>query len=192
MMKSISTKGLAVLAMGIFFGLGVSASAHEEGMNMQMGEGRGWDKGGWDEGCQKSCGLSDSQAKQCKDLFKKQREETQTQCDQMKVDMDTLKLKVDAKAGDDEIKDLLAKIETQKDKLKTIRDGYMVKFKATLTPTQQAKFLMAKMECDKMCMSMGMGMGKDCSMGKMGKGKDKGELKKDHDGDKDAKDQDTK
>ena len=191
-------KGLVVVAMGIFLGLAVTASAMEKtmkdgGCNMQMGEGQGWDKGGWDEGCQKSCGLSESQTKKCKELFKKQREETQTLCDQIKVDLDTLKLKVDAKAGDDEIKGVLANIETQKDKLKSIRDGYMDKFKATLTSTQQAKFLLAKLECEKMCMSMGMG--KSCSMdkmGKMGKGKHEDGLKKGDDDGKDAKQEDSK
>ena len=161
--------------MGVFLGLGASARA-EEGMpkddGMQMSEAHGWDKGGWEDGCKKACDLSDSQSGKVKDLCKKQRKESQSLCDQINVDEDTLKMKLNAKADDDTIKGLLAKIDAEKEKLETIRDGYRDQLDAILSPSQQAKFLLAKEGCCK------MGMG--CSMGKMGKGDSKGEDSSDH------------
>lgn len=111
--------GLGVLASGLFFGTILTAYADDPATNdnngpAQVGGDHGWNKKDWGDGWKDKFGLTDDQSKQLKDLFKKQREETKTLADQMKIDMDTLKLKVDSKASDGQIKALLDKISSEK------------------------------------------------------------------------------
>jgi Spy/CpxP family protein refolding chaperone len=154
MRKSFGKGGLVVLAAGLIFGSTLSARADESAVKggegvAQMDESRAWEKGGWEDTCTKSCDLTDDQKTKLKAIFKKQRESTQPLVDQIRVDMDTLKLKVDAKASDDDIKTILVNLDSEKDKLATVRDGFEDKLDALLTPTQEAKFLLAKSEHDK-------------------------------------------
>lgn len=142
MKKLLSKKDISVLAAVLFFGVALTARA--ENSAMKSGDGSGWDKGGWEDTCAKSCDLSDSQKEKLKAIFAKQRETTQAMVDQIKIDMDTLKLNVDAKAGDDTIGALLDKIDAEKEKLATQRDGFEDQLDDTLTRTQQAKLLLAK------------------------------------------------
>jgi Spy/CpxP family protein refolding chaperone len=137
-------------------------------------------------------GLTDDQVTKLKDLMKNQREETKTLADQMRVDMDTLKLKIDSKASDDTIKSLLDNLSAEKKKLQAKREDFINQAKQILTPTQQAKFLLAMKGHGRwgrghrggwgMNKEEGCGLDKECPMGmkeKDGMGKHKWHGKKD-------------
>ena len=88
-------------------------------------------------------GLSDSQVSQLKDMFKKTREENQSLRDQAKIDMDTLQQKVDSKASDSDLKNLLDKLQKDKDGLTAARKKVVDQMRDILTPTQQAKMVLS-------------------------------------------------
>lgn len=106
--------------------------AMEEGMDSHGGSGR------WKE----KLGLSDSQASQVKDVFKKNRESMKPLMDQVKIDMDTLQQKVDTKASDADIKKLLDSLSSDRDKLQEGRKKMEAQLKGILNPTQQAKMVL--------------------------------------------------
>ena len=87
-------------------------------------------------------GLTDDQAVKLKGLFKKQMEDTRSLRDQMRIDMDTLRQKVDMKTSDSEIKKLLDALSADRDKIEEGRRKMEKNLREILTPTQQAKFLM--------------------------------------------------
>jgi Spy/CpxP family protein refolding chaperone len=153
MSKLWKKSGLVVLAAGLFFGLALSARADDGAVknnnNLTMGEGHGWDKGGWEDTCNTQCDLTNDQKSKLKAIFKKQRAATQPLADQIKVDMAILRQKLDAKASDDNIKAILVNLDSEKDKLATLRDGFEDQLDALLTPTQEGKFLLHKDECAK-------------------------------------------
>jgi len=88
-------------------------------------------------------GLTDEQATQIKDLFKKQMESNQPLRDQMKIDMDTLQQKVDMKASDGDLKKLLDKLDGEQKQMQASREKMKDQLRAILTPAQQAKFVYA-------------------------------------------------
>jgi Spy/CpxP family protein refolding chaperone len=141
--------GLGALVSGLFWGSILSAYADDPATSggitpAPKGSDHGWNNKGWGDMWKDKFGLSEDQSQKLKDLFKKQKEETQTLVDQMKVDMDTLKLKVDSKAPDDQIKSLLDNLSAEKKELQTKREHFMDQTRTILTPTQQAKFLLEK------------------------------------------------
>jgi Spy/CpxP family protein refolding chaperone len=149
MRKLFKKGGFVFVAAGLFVGLGLSASADENTLkdgegNTQLSEDHAWDKGGWEDTCNKKCDLTSDQKTKLKSIFKKQRESTQPLVDQIKVDMATLQQKVDAKAGDEDIKTILVNLDDEKNKLANVRDSFEDKLDNLLTPTQEAKFLLAK------------------------------------------------
>jgi Spy/CpxP family protein refolding chaperone len=138
----------------------------------EMGKDHGMEEGAMGMGrldkMKEKLGLTDSQAAKVKDLFKQQRESNKPLRDQMKIDMDTLQQKVDAKASDSELKDLLDKLQKDRESVESARKKMVDGMRDILTPTQQAK----------MVLSM---KGKGRQM--MGKWRHK--MKKDNDGNKD-------
>ncbi len=148
MTKLLKNIGLGVLASGLFFGSVLAvyaddAATKDDNGTAQKGD-HGWNKKGCGDMWKKKFGLTDDQSQKLKDLFKKQREDTQALADQVKVDTDTLRLKVDTKASDDDIKALLDTLSADKKQLKAKRETFSDQFKSILTPTQQAKFLLEK------------------------------------------------
>jgi Spy/CpxP family protein refolding chaperone len=87
-------------------------------------------------------GLSDSQAAKLKEAFKKQMEANKPLRDQEKIDVDTLQQKVDSKASDSDIKDLLEKLKADRKQIQDAQERSMEKIKTILTPTQQAKWVL--------------------------------------------------
>ncbi len=149
MTKLFKFMGLGALASVLFFGTNLTAFADDPPTSdanapAQKSGDRGWNNRGWGDGWKEKLGLTDTQSQQLKDLLKKQREETQALWDQIKVDMDTLKLKVDSKASDDDVKALLDKLSTEKKEMQVKREHFIEKSRGILTPTQQAKFLLEK------------------------------------------------
>jgi Spy/CpxP family protein refolding chaperone len=120
--------------------------AVDNGSLTNMGEDPGWQGDGGTDGWKDKFGLSDSQAGKLKDLFKKHRGETQAVVDQIKIDLDTLKLKVDTKASDDQVQALLDALKADQKKFRAQTDAFTDQLKPILTPTQRAKFLLAVME----------------------------------------------
>lgn len=197
MKKLLGWAGLGALSLFLLLG-GIQllhaddpSSGDNDGPS-KLDKGHGWDKGGpmgmWKE----RMGLTDDQVTKLKDLLKDQREATKTLADQMRVDMDTLKLKIDSKAADDTIKSLLDNLSAEKKKLQAKREDFINQAKQILTPTQQAKFLLAMKDHGRwgrghrggcgMSTEEGCGMGKECPMGmkeKDGMGKHKWHGKKD-------------
>jgi len=125
-------------------------------------------------------GLTDDQATKMKDLFKNHMEETQPLRDQMKVDMDTLRLKVHSKASDGEIKKLLDTLSADRDKMESGRKTMEKKVREILNPTQQAKFLVSMRDRGMGMMGKRMGQRWDKD-GKGMKGRSKGKSDKDGD-----------
>ena len=196
MKKFLDLLGLSALSAFLIFGTLQWVHADDPATSdndnpAKMDKGHGWDKGGWGGDrsgkWKEKFGLTDAQAERLKALFKKQREESQTLRDQIKIDMDTLKLKVDSKASDAEIKTILDNLQAEKKKMEAKQDSFTEQAKTILTPTQQAKFLL-QMKGHGM---RGRGMwgkkemmdGKECPMmqGKGSSDKHKGQMKKDAD-----------
>jgi Spy/CpxP family protein refolding chaperone len=196
MKKFLGLLGLSALSAFLIFGTLQWVHADDQAQSdndgqAKMDKGQGWDKGGWGgdrSGMWKEkFGLTDAQAEKLQDLFKKQREESQTLRDQIKVDMDTLKLKVDSKASDAEIKTILDNLQAEKKKMEAKQDSFTEQAKTILTPTQQAKFLLQMkghgMRGRDMWGQKGKMDGKECPMmqGKGSSDKHKGQMKKDAD-----------
>lgn len=149
MTKLFKTLGLA-LAVGFFFGtiLVVHAddpSAKDDNGSAPKGSDHGWNKKDWGGMWKDKFGLTDSQIQKLKDLMKKHKDETQALTDQIKIDMDTLKLKVDSKASDDEIKTLLDNLLAEKKSMQAKQQSFIDEARTILTPAQQAKFLLKGM-----------------------------------------------
>ena len=182
MKKLLGILGLGALSAALLFGAiqfvrADDSAPADNDSSAKMDKGHGWDKGDHVGMWKEKLGLSDSQADKLKDLFNKQREETKILSDQMKVNMDTLKLKVDSKASDGEIKALLDSLSAGKKKLQAKRDGFIDQVKTILTPTQQAKLLL-EMKEHGMWGDKGMREGHDGEMGKECPAKEKdGECK---------------
>ena len=100
-----------------------------------MGEGR---VDQWKE----KLGLSDEQVSKLKDLFKSQMDIMKPLRDQMKIDMDTLQQKVDAKASDADLKKVLGTLSADRKNLDSARQKMEDQVRGILTPTQQAKFVL--------------------------------------------------
>lgn len=132
---------------------------------------QGGDHGDWGkdriEHLKDKLGLTDDQAAQMKEAFKKQGEANKPLRDQEKIDFDVLQQKVDTKASDSDIKDLLDKLEKEHKQMQQVQDNFMDKIRMILNPTQQAKWVL----------SMRHGM-----MNRQWDGKKKGNMKKHKDG----------
>lgn len=150
MVKKIWLAGMAAAAL-----MGSTALAHAQdddgsaGMDDKPGMHGGMDDGG-DGGMmggrfggrlKEKLGLTDDQAAKLKDFFKKQREDNTPLRDQMRIDMDTLRQKVDTKAPDSEIKKLLDKLSEDQKGMQAARERTKDQLREILTPTQQAKML---------------------------------------------------
>ncbi len=93
--------------------------------------------GGHFDKMKEKLGLSDSQASQLKDLFKKQGEDMKPLRDQMKIDMDTLQQKVDAKASDGDVKKVLDALSADRKGMDAARQKMEDSVREILSPTQQ-------------------------------------------------------
>jgi Spy/CpxP family protein refolding chaperone len=176
----MKSKGRFWIAGLMVAGLALTAvvwAEEEAGDQDHPGMGHGMDGGMMGQDhlgmLKKKLGLTDDQSEKLKALFKKQMEENKTLRDQTKIDMDTLQLKVDSKASEDEIHKLLDKLDTEHRSLQSSREKMKGKVREILTPTQQAKMLLGMKKMGKMGswgQHRGMGKGRDGH----GKGKDKG------------------
>jgi Spy/CpxP family protein refolding chaperone len=88
-------------------------------------------------------GLTDDQATQLKEAFKKQEEAIKPLRDQEKIDVDMLQQKVDTKASDSDIKALLDKLKEDHKTVQDAQERSMDKMRTILNPTQQAKWVLS-------------------------------------------------
>ena len=88
-------------------------------------------------------GLTDDQATQLKEAFKKQEEAIKPLRDQEKIDVDVLQQKVDTKASDSDIKTLLDKLKEDHKTVQDAQERSMEKMRTILNPTQQAKWVLS-------------------------------------------------
>jgi Spy/CpxP family protein refolding chaperone len=138
------------LATTMFLGNGIARAqdqnppAEDQGGDHPMMQGG--DHGDWGknriEHMKEKLGLTDDQATQLKEAFKKHEEANRPLRDQEKIDVDTLQQKVDIKASDSDIKDLLDKLENDHKQMQQVQDNFMDKIRTILNPTQQAKWLL--------------------------------------------------
>ena len=149
MKKLFNFWGLMGLAFALSLGSTLRAAAQDD--DKPAGEkghpaGSWEEKGGWERGplgmMKKKLDLTDDQASKMKELFKKQREENEPLREQTKIDMDTLRLKVDSKASDSEIKKVLEALSADQKKMEEDRGKMKEELSAILTPTQKAKMLL--------------------------------------------------
>ena len=149
-MKKISGFwGVPALALVLLFGttLGAMAQDDDKPAGAKDHSAGSWgDKGGGGMGpmgrMKKKLGLTDDQASKIKELFKTQREENEPLREQTKIDMDTLRLKVDSKASDSEIKKVLEALSADQKKIQAGRGKMKEQLSAILTPSQRAKMLL--------------------------------------------------
>lgn len=87
----------------------------------------------------KKLGLSDDQVSKIKAVYEDSKKNIEPLMKQKEADIKTLKDKVTASASDNDIKALLAAIQSDQQKIMDIRKAEMNKVKTILTPTQQAK-----------------------------------------------------
>lgn len=133
--------GLGVLTASLFFGPILTARADDQapqdnGGSLKMGH--------QSEMWKEKLGLTDSQVVKVTDLLEKQRNEILKLQDLIQVDRDSLKLKLDFQASDAALKPLLNKIAVEEKELNDKRESFREQFQTLLTPTQQAKLLLAK------------------------------------------------
>jgi Spy/CpxP family protein refolding chaperone len=117
--------------------------AGEEGGHSGMGAGG--PQGGMmmnPEKLKDRLGLTDVQIAQMRNLFKSQMEANQSLRDKMKIDMDTLKQKVDAKASDGDLKKVLDALSADRKTMEANRQKMEDKVRHILTPLQQAKMVL--------------------------------------------------
>ena len=91
---------------------------------------------------EKRLGLSKEQSTQIKELFMKSHEEGKLLFDRLRIDRDTLQLKVDAKAPEEEIKTLLDALQEDRKNLEAHRRQFEDQLLTLLSPTQQALFVL--------------------------------------------------
>jgi Spy/CpxP family protein refolding chaperone len=109
----------------------------------------GWGGGHSGMGMEKmkhKLGLTDDQVTQMKALFKSQMDSGKTLRDQMKVDMDILRQKVDAKASNSDLKSALDTLSADKKALDKSRQKMEDQVRQILTPMQQAKWVLSMQE----------------------------------------------
>lgn len=104
------------------------------------------DHGDWGEKrmdhMKEKLGLTDDQAASLKTVFKKQMEANKPLRDQERIDIDTLRQKVDSKASDSDIKQILDKLKVDRKQLQEAQERSIEKIRSILTPTQQAKWVL--------------------------------------------------
>ena len=110
----------------------------------QPGAGQDWGAKGGNrmDMMKKRLDLSDGQVSKLKELFKKQREEAKPIRDQLRIDMDKLRQKVDTKAADSDLKDLLDQLQKDRQTLQSAREKLTDQLRDILSPAQQAKFVL--------------------------------------------------
>ncbi len=119
----------------------MTAPDHGEGENGRL------------EHMKKELGLTDAQTAKLKTVMKKEREANKTLWDQVKIDLDTLQQKVDTKASDSDITNVLDKLKSDRKQLREAQENSMERMRSILTPMQQAKMVL--MMKDKMGERMG-------------------------------------
>ncbi len=111
---------------------------------------QGGDEGGHHgmglEKMKEKLGLTDDQATQMKALFKSRMDSGKTLRDQMKVDLDILKQKVDAKASNGDLKSALDTLSADKKAMDKNRQRMEDQVRQILTPMQQAKLVLSMQE----------------------------------------------
>ena len=133
MNTKILRKGLALACLGLL--LAAPALRADDGK----------DGGGPDgqakmlERMKKDLDLSDSQADQLKAEDASDWVEVKTLRDKLALDVDSLKLLVDKKAGDDELIPAIAVVKSDRQAMDQQRSKHMDAMQAILNPTQQAK-----------------------------------------------------
>ncbi len=146
MKKSIIWAALLVVLAWSPAALSLADDSAPAGGDDHPGMGHGMDGGmmggGHLDKLKEKLGLTNDQAAKLKDVFKSQMEANKPLRDQMKIDVDTLQQKVDAKASDADIKKLLDKLETDNKQMQAGREKMKDQLRAILTPTQQAKMVL--------------------------------------------------
>ncbi len=143
---------LAVAATGFTLAPSLALAQDDASTTAPAGDNGGPSKGGWDHphggwggpmgGFKEMLGLTDDQESQLKDLFKSQMEESKMLRDKVRLDTDMLRLKLDGKASDDEIKDALDKLKTEKKEMQAAHEKFQAKLDSILTPRQQAQMML--------------------------------------------------
>jgi len=130
--------GLFAVALPL---LGISVRAEDEGAH-QGSEHHDMSAEHW----KKNLELSDEQADKLKAAMKAHEEEIKPLRDQMKEAIKSLRDQVKAKAGDDDIKATLEKVEKTHQDLEAADRKHKDEVDGILTPTQRAKKLLWEME----------------------------------------------
>ncbi len=113
------------------------------GQGAQPGMGGGMMGGGMLERLKENLGLTDDQVSKLKDLLKGQQEATRALRDQVRVDMDTLQQKVDAKAADGDLRKVLDALETDQRNIQAAQQKTEDGIRSILTPLQLARFVLS-------------------------------------------------
>jgi Spy/CpxP family protein refolding chaperone len=153
-------------------------NAHETDKGSHKGKGHG-------EGMMKDMGMTDAQAEKFKAARKANMEAMKPLMEKQKLDVDSLKVLVDKKASDNELKAAIASVKADHQAIDDQRKKQHETMGAMLTPLQEAKMII-RMGGMGAQMMMGGGMGGGMMEGKMGKGgMHKGGHDKDDDDDDD-------
>ncbi|HVZ81552.1 MAG TPA: Spy/CpxP family protein refolding chaperone [bacterium] len=138
-MKKTLISGLALLGM---LGAGLALA------DGTMGGGQdhpSWGKDGGKklEMMQKKLDLTDDQVSKLKELYQGQKDANKSLRERLKADMKSLRDKVDAKASDSDLKSVLDSLSQDRQDLQAARQRMADKMRGILTPTQQAKMVLA-------------------------------------------------
>lgn len=150
-MKSFSRLFLVgSLAAVLFLGYGLAKAQDQNPSDDQGGDHpamQDGNHGDWGkdriEHLKDKLGLTDDQATQLKEAFKKHEEANKPLRDQERIDFDTLQQKVDTKGSDSDIKDLLDRLDKDHKQMQQVQDNFMEKLRTILTPVQQAKWVLS-------------------------------------------------
>jgi hypothetical protein len=180
MNKSITRHGIILTGLGLLL---LAAPG------LRSDDGKGWDgkdgKDGKDcwmlERMTKELGLSTDQVAKVKDLDKADKKACDPLKDKLKLDVDSLKVLIDKKADDGDLKPAIAGIKADLLALEGQKANHLDSLAQILTSTQQAKGIVM------MCEEMKHGKGPHGKPGHGPKGADKdGGKEKDGDKDKDG------
>jgi Spy/CpxP family protein refolding chaperone len=126
---------MAVTALGLLALVSAAPRLHADDMD------KGMAKGGHGDGMKGMLGLSDDQAKQLKDAREADAKAMKPLMEKMKLDLDSLRVLVDKKASDSDLKDALAGLKADRKAVEEQRAKQMEASAQILTPLQQAKWV---------------------------------------------------
>jgi hypothetical protein len=177
--KTVVSTGLGVLILGLATLHAEKAMDGDEGHEGWEGQGR--IEEGMKEHLKKALELNDEQAKKVDELNKADHDNSKLLKDKVEADLANLKVLVDKKAGDEELKTAIEGLKQDHKAMQEAHQKHMEAMQAILSPTQQAKAVLMMRE--HMGHSM-MGGHEGWGHEEKGREKDKDGKKPDDDGDK--------